>query len=275
MAKPPLFSVTGLSVQRNNKILLDQLDWTVGHGENWAVLGPNGSGKTSLLRAIVGYLTPTSGRIELMGQVYGESEWPPLRKRIGMVSSSLGQDIPAEEPALMTVVSGRYAMIDFWGRITRHDREKAAALLRTAGCWELAERPWRFLSQGERQKVLILRALMADPEWLILDEPCAGLDPVARETFLQFMEGLAVSNARKRPTLLLVTHHIEEITAGFEKVILLRGGRVVASGRKTSVLKKKTLEETFGASPDLRRRNGRYAMSFALPPRRGAWKSGL
>ncbi len=228
-------------------------------GERWVILGSNGSGKTSLLSALTGYLTPTAGTIELLGQRYGRSNWPELRKRIGLVSSSLRQMMNDSEPALSAVISGKHAMIDCWKKSSPGDRAAARRLLRLMDCGALADRPWLFLSQGERQRVLIGRALMAEPELLILDEPCAGLDPVAREHFLQFLERLA--KTPRSPALVLVTHHVEEITPAFTHVLLLKEGRILAAGRKNALLNSKRLGETFNAICHVRKVNRRFTMT--------------
>ena len=185
-AKRPVLEISNLRIQRGGTVILDGVNWRVAAGEHWVILGANGSGKTSLLSALTGYLMPTDGDIFLLGKKYGQSDWRDLRKKIGLVSSSMRQMMADDEPALETVASGKYAMIDFWGRLSRAEKARALRLLKQVECEYLAERPWRVLSQGERQRVLIGRALMATPRVLILDEPCAGLDPAARERFLQF-----------------------------------------------------------------------------------------
>src|SRR5438874_9307146 len=217
-----VLEVRDLRVRRGTTTILDRVSWRVERGQHWVILGANGSGKTSLLSALTGYLTPSGGEIAVLGRRYGETDWRELRKQIGLVSSSVRQMMSGSEPALQTIVSGKYAMIDYWGRVTRSDRARALRILNQIECEYLAERPWVFLSQGERQRVAIGRALMANPQLLILDEPCAGLDPVAREHFLQFLGRLA--QTRNAPTLVLVTHHVEEIIPPFSHVLLLRKG---------------------------------------------------
>jgi iron complex transport system ATP-binding protein len=258
----PVLHVRGLDIRRDGVRILRDVDWRVERGEHWVILGANGSGKTSLFAALTGYLTPTGGEIELLGQRYGESDWRALRTKVGIVSSSIRQMMAEGEPALETVASGRYAMIDFWGSPKRADRLAAARILRLVECPYLADRPWAVLSQGERQRVLIGRALMAKPSLLILDEPCAGLDPLARENFLQFLTRFA--KRRGAPTLVLVTHHVEEITDIFTHALLLRAGRVTAAGPLRRVLNSETISRTFGGRLRLRRARGRYSLEVSI-----------
>jgi iron complex transport system ATP-binding protein len=264
--EPPILETSGLRVQRGPTRILDGIHWRIEPGEHWVLLGPNGSGKTSLLSALTGYLTPTAGEITVLGRSYGQSDWRELRKHIGLVSSSIHQRMAEDEPALATVLSGKYAIIDFRGRSTACDRTRARHLLREIECAHLAGRPWRVLSQGERQRVLIGRALMARPRLLILDEPCAGLDPVAREHFLQFLQRLG--GHPQAPALVLVTHHVEEIMPVFSHALILRRGRILAAGRKSAVLNAKRLAAAFGARLRLGKTNGRYTLRVA-PASRG------
>jgi len=254
----PILEVRDLTIRRGDTVILDRVSWAVQRGEHWVILGANGSGKTSLLSALTGYLTPTAGEVAVLGQRFGESDWRALRAHIGIVSSSIRQMMPDAEPALTSVVSGKYAMIDYWGRVNAADRAAALRLLRQVEVAHLAERRWEVLSQGERQRVLIGRALMARPRLLILDEPCAGLDPVAREQFLVFLERLG--RRRTAPGLIFVTHHIEEIMPVFTHALLLREGRALAAGSKGAVLTSARVSETFGAPLRLARRVGRYGL---------------
>lgn len=258
--KPPILEVRDLTIRRGDTHILDGVSWAVQRGEHWVILGANGSGKTSLLGALTGYLSPTSGEISVLGETFGASDWRELRKRIGIVSSSVRQMMADHEPALTTVVSGKYAMIDYWGRMRTADRVTARRILRLVEAEYLADRPWLVLSQGERQRVLIGRALMAKPRLLILDEPCAGLDPVSREHFLAFLERLG--RQRGAPALVFVTHHVEEIIPVFTHALLLRGGVVVASGEKSAVLTSARLSTTFDARLRLVSAQGRYQLQF-------------
>jgi len=239
-------------------MILRQVTWRVERGQHWVILGANGSGKTSLLSALTGYLMPTAGEISLLGETYGRSDWRELRKQIGLVSSSIRQMMSGDEPALETVASGKYAMIAFWGRISRTEKAQARRLLREVECDYLADRPWRVLSQGERQRVLIGRALMASPRVLILDEPCAGLDPAAREHFLHFIQRLGQNG--NAPTLIFVTHHVEEIMPVFSHVLLLKSGNVLAAGKKAVTLNSNNLSQAFNARIKLELAKQRYAL---------------
>ena len=262
-----MLEVTRLSIQREGTRILEDVHWRVEPGQHWAILGANGfPAKTSLLSALTGYFMPTDGEISVLGRKFGETDWRELRRHIGLVSSSIRQLMADTEPALETVISGKYAMIDYWGRISRADRARGLRLLRQVECGYLAQRPWLFLSQGERQRVLIGRSLMAKPRLLILDEPCAGLDPAAREHFLQFLERLG--RQPNAPTLVLVTHHVEEIMPVISHALILKSGRVLASGKKSSALTTRHLSAAFGTPVQLRKQSGRYALAVTSISRR-------
>lgn len=249
----------GLTIQRGQSLILENVDWVVWKGEHWVILGANGSGKTSLLRALAGYFMPTAGKIFLLGKQYGRADWRQVRLRIGIVSSAVRQMMADTEPALISIISGKYAVIDYWGDPEAKEQRRAKRILRQVECGHLADRPWACLSQGERQRILIGRALMSRPALLVLDEPCAGLDPGARENFLQFLERMG--QQKNAPTLILVTHHVEEITPVFTHVLLLRGGRVLHSGHRRRVMSSSRLSALFGAEAKLRSQGGRYTLS--------------
>lgn len=251
--------IEGLRIERDQQCILRDVNWEIHRGEHWCILGSNGSGKTSLLRALTGYFMPTAGDIYLLGQQYGEADWREVRLSLGIVSSAVRQMMADTEPAIVSVVSGKYAMIDYWGAPRVEDLVEARKILKQIECEHLAERPWAYLSQGERQRILIGRALMARPSLLILDEPCAGLDPGAREKFLQFVQNLGAK--KSAPTMVFVTHHVEEIMPVFSHVLMLRAGSVLCSGRKASVMNSKNLSALFSAESRLRRRDGRYQLS--------------
>jgi iron complex transport system ATP-binding protein len=254
----PVIEVASLRVDRD-ALILDAVDWRVDPGQHWVILGANGSGKTSLLSVLTGYLAPTAGTISVLGETYGRSDWRELRTRVGLVSSSVHQLMPPHESALNAVASGRRALIGMWGEVGEADSKRAEEILREVEAEYLSDRPWRFLSQGERQRVLIGRALMADPRLLVLDEPCAGLDPVAREHFLGFVERML--GRPGAPTLVLVTHHVEEIVAGFSHVLVLRAGRVLAAGSRENVMTSAILTRAFDAPLRLESSGERYVLS--------------
>jgi len=268
----PIFEVEKLRVEREAVILHD-VNWRVESGQHWVILGANGSGKTSLLSALTGYLMPSSGEIRIGAAKFGAADWREVRQSVGLVSSSLGQRIEPDQTARDVILSGRAAQINFWGRVPVAEEKQAARVLRQVRADHLAERAWRFLSQGERQRVLIGRALTARLRLLFLDEPAAGLDPVAREDFLGFLGTLA--KGPHAPTLVLVTHHIEEIVPLFTHVLLLRGGKTLAAGPRDEMLTTAKLSATFGAPVAVRRTGlryrlevGRHARSFAATKRK-------
>jgi iron complex transport system ATP-binding protein len=263
-----LFNVKNLSIRRAGIRILDGINWTVNAGEHWAILGANGSGKTSLLKALTGYMTPTAGHITVLGEEYGESDWRELRKRIGVVSTSISHLVHDEDAGLEIVAGGRQAMIGYWGKISRSERERARRFLSLLRVPQAAERRWEVLSQGERQRVLIARALMADPAILILDEPCAGLDPVARERFLNDIGKLAVK--KQAAALVLVTHHIEEIVPEFTHLLALRKGRVAYAGPKSRGLEAEMLAKVFNARLAVRKSASRYHLRGIRSLRIGA-----
>jgi len=256
----PVVRVQGVTVRRGDTLLLDEVNWQVSAGEQWAVLGANGSGKTSLLNTLSGFLQPTSGTVEVFGHRFGQSNWSELRKVIGVINHTVADWIQDGETALEIVVGGIHSQINYWGRITKADVATARETLAEFGLAKAESRTWHQLSQGERQRVLIARAIMADYRILILDEPCAGLDPVARHRFLDFMD--SVARRANAPTLLLVTHHVEEITPAFAHILLLRQGQVLAAGYKTTVLKAPLLSEAYGHPIRLRQSAGRQILEL-------------
>lgn len=253
-----VLGVEHLRVERDT-VILDDINWQMRRGEHWVVLGANGSGKTSLLSVLTGYLTPTSGRVAVGDKVYGEADWRDVRTRIGLVSGSIRRLIRPEETGLEVVVSGKDAVLNYWGEITPELDARARAILADIGCDYAADRRWAVLSEGERQRCLIGRALMAGYDVLILDEPCSGLDPVAREHFLQFIEELA--RRPDAPGIVLVTHHVEEITPAFSHVLVLKGGKVLTQGKKADVMTSETLSEAFSADISLLLKDAESAAS--------------
>lgn len=248
----------------NGKQILHDITWTVNEGENWAILGPNGAGKTTLLKMVCGYLWPNRG-----GEIYRNGEahadLGTLRRSIGWVTSTLVADVPLQEIAVHTVLSGKYAQFGLWAfpweQPGAEDMETAHQWLDELGCTDLARRPFGALSQGEQQKVLICRALMAKPYLMVLDEPCAGMDPGAREIFLSALLSLGTRN--KIPALVYVTHHVEEILPVFNMTLGLKEGRIVMQGPSNETLTSQSMGQLYDISLDLVKKNGRYWMISA------------
>lgn len=254
-----VLQVTGMSIRRDGAPILQDIEWTMLRGQHWVILGSNGSGKTSLLKALTGYMTPSSGDIVLLGEEFGNSDWRELRKRVGVVSASLTHLFHDEDDALEIVAGGKEAMVGYWGEVPGADLRKARRLLGLLKAGQLAGRRWEVLSQGERQRVLIARALMANPAVLILDEPCAGLDPVARERFLEDVRELAIQGTG--PGMVFVTHHVEEILPEFTHLLMLKKGKIAYSGPIKAGLKSAALSDVFSAPLRLSQRGQRYVLS--------------
>jgi iron complex transport system ATP-binding protein len=256
-----IISIRGLRVVRGGTEILRGISWEVKAYENWVILGANGSGKTTLLSCVTGYVTPSSGSIEVLGNEYGHSDWRELRKEVGLVSSSIRHWIQDDQTALEVVASGRSAELNLWRSPAPDIQREASGYLRKVEALNLREWPWAYLSQGERQRVLIGRAMMAKYRILILDEPCAGLDPVARERFLEFVSRLAGN--RKTPNLVFVTHHIEEILPCFRNALVLKQGEMLAQGPIGDVITPRTMSAAFGRRIGVRKVNARFELRVA------------
>ncbi|PZS40868.1 MAG: iron ABC transporter ATP-binding protein [Pseudonocardiales bacterium] len=247
----------GVGVRRGAATLLHRVDWRVELDEKWVVLGPNGAGKTTLLRLAATELYPTCGQVHVLGERLGRTDVFGLRPRIGFSSASLARRIPGDEVVSDLVVSAGYAVLGRWReRYEDVDSARAAGLLAALGMDGMAQRRFGTLSEGERKRVLIARALMTDPELLLLDEPAAGLDLGGREDLLARLATLAADP--DAPATVLVTHHVEEIPPGFTHAMLMRDGAVVAQGLLAAVLTRDNLSKTFGADLVLRRFGLRY-----------------
>ena len=257
----PVIDLAGVSLVKGDVKILEKVTWRVEPDEHWVILGHNGSGKTSLLSVLAGYLKPSEGHVEVMGRRRGGSGWHAVRDKIGFVSSSLLARFDPDQTALETVISGKYNWRNFWRRLFTNDRRRAFRMLRLVQCRELADRKWRVLSQGEKQRVLIGRALMIRPRLLILDEPCAGLDFPSRERFLRFLRHFGFQKGS--PTLLMAVHHADETPSVFKHVLMLRKGAVSAVGDIMETMTSDNISRAFGAPLRLERRDHRFHMARA------------
>ncbi len=253
----PVLEVSDLTFRRGRPILKG-ISWRVDPGQHWCVLGPNGCGKTSLINLITGYDSATGGTLRIGDSVFGDDDWREVRRRVGLVTNTLTTYLESGEPVLDVIASGREAKLNLIEIPPPAVLRAAARLLKQVGCDYLRHALWGPLSQGEKQKVLICRALMAKFAVLILDEPCAGLDPVAREHYLQWMQSLAAKP--QSPSLVMVTHHVEEILPAITHCLLLRDGRVHAAGPKHDILTSANLSAIYGSPLKLTRHAERYTL---------------
>jgi iron complex transport system ATP-binding protein len=252
-----------VTVHREGRALLDEVDWVVAPDERWAVLGPNGSGKTTLLRVASLYLHPSRGTVAVDGEELGRTDVRRLRTRIGLASPAVGDLLRRELTAREVVMTARHAALEpWWHTYDDVDRAHAADLLERFGVGWLADRTVGTLSSGERQRVLLARAFSGQPALVLLDEPTAGLDLGGREDLVRRLG--AIGRDPGGPPTVLVTHHVEEIPASTTHVLLLRGGRVLAAGPVAEVLTAAALSEAFGVELELERRRDRWA-AWAAP----------
>lgn len=251
-----IIELSGITLRRESQTLLRDISWTVNSSEHWVILGANGAGKTMLLNIITGYLWSTEGTVTVTGKRFGEYDLRELRKTIGYVSSFLQEQLYRNERAVDVVVSGKYASIGLWEIPAPDDYTHARELLEEWNCLSLAEKSYRILSQGEKQKILICRSLMSNPLLLILDEPCVGLDIRSREQVLSIIQ--ALGEKPEGPSLLFVTHHVEEIMPVFTHVLILKKGSAIALGPKHSVLTGTCLSHAFDLNITLMENKGRY-----------------
>lgn len=254
-----------VSLVRSQRLILDQISWDIRPGNNWVVIGANGSGKTTLLRLLAGYLWPTQGSITVLGEEFGHTDVRELRKKIGWVGSFLEAQIPPSMRPLDLIVSGKYASIGIFESPREEDYQQGLDLARQLKCTEVLELPYGVLSQGEKQRLLIARALIHRPQLLILDEPCAGLDLVAREQLLDTLERLGQTPGG--PTMIFVTHHLQEIMPTFTHAFLLRQGSCVAQGQKPKILSSELLTQAFGITVRVTEEGDRYWSRIPLGPR--------
>lgn len=253
-----MLSCADVVVRRGRKLLVNQVNWQVEAGERWVILGPNGAGKTTLMLVASGRMFPTSGEVEILGERLGSVDMAELRPLIGWASSAMVGDIPPGERVADVVLTGAYSVSGRWReRYEGQDLMRTAQLLFAWGIDKLANRTFATLSEGERKRTLIARALMANPEILMLDEPGAGLDLGGREDLVSRMATLAADPTA--PTQILVTHHVEEIPPGFTHALLMKDGSVATSGPIAGVLTGAWLSHTFGLPVRVTHADGRFS----------------
>lgn len=241
---------------RDGVDILRDIRWELMPGEHWAVLGANGAGKSSLLSIVAGYEWPSRGRVAVLGETYGKCDMRALKERIGWVSSALFGWLPARQSARQVSATGIHATIGNWHALSAKDLIRADDALRSIGAYAFRNKRYGVLSQGEKQRVMIARALVTNPDLLILDEPCAGLDPGARERLIEDLDRLCAKE--NGPTLILVSHHVEEIPAHGTHGLLLKDGRALAAGPLSEVLTDELLSELYDHPCKVGSSNGRY-----------------
>jgi iron complex transport system ATP-binding protein len=237
-----MIQMKDLLLYRNGKTILRDVSWKVQEGEHWAILGLNGSGKTTLLKVINGYLWPNEGSVQVLGESFGEANIREVRKSIGWVSAAMIEEFDRRDPAIEIVLSGKYGAIRLFESVTEAEIAEGFQMMKRFGVAHLVNSAFEYLSQGERQRVQIARAMMARPKLLILDEPCMGLDLIEREHLLNTISELATEG---NVTILYVTHHVEEVLPCFTHILLLREGQVFAQGESSLLLTEETLSSFF------------------------------
>ncbi|RYL90373.1 ABC transporter ATP-binding protein [Sporolactobacillus sp. THM7-4] len=249
-----------ISWKREAKDVLTDITWKVRNNEHWCLVGLNGSGKTTLLKMINGYIWPTTGTLSVLGRTFGKVDLRELRKKIGWVSAALESRLHPDERPKDIVLSGKFASIGLYDEIQPEDEDQAEALLEKMNCTAFSNRAFGTLSQGEKQRVLIARSLMAEPELLILDEPCNGLDILARERLLSLVQDMTESDGA--PTMIFVTHHVDEILPCFTHTLLLKDGSVYQSGLTSELMTPENMTAFYGGKVTIQRRGERLSMAI-------------
>ena len=252
-----VLDIRDASVVRGKRKILRDISWIILKGQHWALIGPNGSGKTTVLRVINGYVWPSSGSVSVLGKSFGGIDLRELRKSIGFVSSFISDKIPGELVVLDVVMSGSFSSVGLFGTPTKAQIKKAKSLLRFVGCSGHSENRYGTLSDGEKQRVIIARALMSSPKLLALDEPCSKLDLGARERFLALLQ--AIGAKKRGPTMIFATHHVEEIVPAFTHVMIIGDGRILSAGPKRRILTSQNLTRAFGVRVTVVEHDSRYA----------------
>ncbi|NLU71081.1 ABC transporter ATP-binding protein [Streptomyces sp. HNM0574] len=258
-----VLELVDVSVVREGRALVDDVSWSVKEGERWVIVGPNGAGKTTLLNVASSYLFPTSGNATILGEKLGSVDVFDLRPRIGMAGMAMADKLPHDQTVLQTVLTAAYGMTAHWQeQYDAMDEERARAFLDRLGMNEFLHRKFGTLSEGERKRTLIARAMMTDPELLLLDEPAAGLDLGGREDLVRRLGRLA--RDPYAPSMVMVTHHVEEIPPGFTHVLMIRQGQIMVAGPIETELNSRNLSRCFGL-PLVVEQHGERWMAQGLP----------
>ncbi len=250
-----IIDLQDVSYRKNGKTILDNVNWQVEAGEHWIILGLNGSGKTTLLNLINGYIFPAfGGKANVLGYQFGNCPIADLRKHIGWISNSLSQNIPVSDTPLEIILSGKFASIGLWEKVSDTDIKQAEGVLEKLGIMKLRDRTYGSLSQGEKQKVIIGRALISDPDIIIFDEACNGLDIFAKKDLYQLIETLA----QDKKSIFFVTHNTDEILPIFNKALLIKDGKIHSKGNLKDVIQQENLQDFYGSDVDVFERNDRF-----------------
>lgn len=252
-----LLDFSEVEFKRGGKTLVGPVEWQVELDERWVILGPNGAGKTTLIRMAAAEEFPSKGKLWIMGEQLGRTDMRDLRAMIGVSSSALGNRIPADEKVSDLVISAGYAILGRWREeYEEWDLGRATEILEQVGAYHLADQTWGTLSEGERKRVLVARALMTNPELLLLDEPTAGMDLGGREDLVAYLGELAMD--ADAPAIVMITHHVEEVPPGFTHALLLDEGAVVAQGLIDDVITSENLTRAFHQPIAVVKIDGRY-----------------
>ena len=242
--------------------ILDSISMCVEDGQRWVVLGANGAGKSSLISAVCGFSMPDECILRVSGLEYSKDNWQRVREKIALIGTHLHREINADEKVVDVIISGKFSQINYWGKITKELILEAYDKMKQIGITHLVDSTWKFISQGERQKVLIARSLMMKPDVIFLDEPCSALDPVARRNFIRFLDKL--SKKKSIPAIIMATHYLEEIPPTFTHALILKKGAVRASGKIDEVINSKNLSRAYGAKCNVSKRKGFFSLSLEM-----------
>ncbi|AQT67301.1 putative ABC transporter ATP-binding protein YlmA [Anaerohalosphaera lusitana] len=256
----PIIDIDSVTFRRKDSVILSDVSWRIEPGRNWALLGGNGAGKTTLLNIVLGYAWPTTGSVTVFGEKFGDCAIRELRKSVGYVSSSMGDRVPTLDTPLEIAMSGIDASFGLYRQFTEAETVRGRRTLEAVNVAHLAERKFATLSQGERQRVLISRALVNEPKLLVLDEPCVGLDPAARHDFLCDLGEMAGRD--DAPAIIFVTHHIEEIHPWLDSVFMLKDGSCLASGSSEKHINSDTLGELFNCDCEVTRTGHGWSLNI-------------